>query len=333
MRVTSSTVRAFGVAFLVALSGLSACGLINSDIAKVTFDLPPQKVSFDLAPITCRRATPWPFLAATGRSSRTAAIRRGLPTVDCGVTPLLCLPNAQGMNVCTAEVTVSQYTTVDLSNVDSRLMTAKSLANISINRISYTVDSNSLNTDLPPAIIYLAPHGVTDPNDTSAKKFGTVPSIPAGTTPTGNVNLEPDAAATFSSFTRDISMSFNLIVQETLDVPSGAPVPSGAVQITVTGQLQASLVELCYAVAREASLGCRRLRALGGATGPVSVTGVTTGVPSAAATGARLAPARVRTPDDAPAFTRSFSSLPTLKKGRRFGRTSTASPVRGLRPS
>src|ERR671937_557143 len=33
-----------------------------------------------------------------------------------------------------------------------------------------------------------------------------------------------------------------------------------------------------------------------------------------------------------PLFTRSRSSLPTLKKARRLGRTWTASPVRGLRP-
>ncbi len=32
-------------------------------------------------------------------------------------------------------------------------------------------------------------------------------------------------------------------------------------------------------------------------------------------------------------FTSSFSSLPTLKNGRRFGGTGTGAPVRGLRPS
>ncbi len=242
MRVTSSTVRAFGVALLFALLGLSACGLISSDIAKVTFDLPAQKVSFDLASYHLPAGNTVAVPCGDGQLVADCCHPpAGLPTVDCTTTPLLCLPNAQGTNVCTAEVTASQYTTVDLSTVDSRLMTAKSLANVTINRISYTVNSNSLNTDLPPATIYLAAHGVTDPSDPSAKKFGTVPSIPAGTTPTGNVNLEPDAAATFSSFTRDLSMPFNLIVKATLDVPSGAPVPSGAVQITVTGQLSASL--------------------------------------------------------------------------------------------
>src|SRR5688572_22992518 len=34
----------------------------------------------------------------------------------------------------------------------------------------------------------------------------------------------------------------------------------------------------------------------------------------------------------AAALTRSFSSLPTLKKGRRLGLTATVLPVRGLRP-
>ena len=34
-----------------------------------------------------------------------------------------------------------------------------------------------------------------------------------------------------------------------------------------------------------------------------------------------------------PALTRSFSSLPTLKKGSRFGWTLTRTPVRGFRPS
>jgi hypothetical protein len=238
MRVTSyPTVRALGVALLL---GLSACGLINSDIAKVTFDLPPQKVSFDLASYHLPAGNTVPVPCGDGQLVADCCHPpAGLPTVDCTATPLLCLPN-QGTNVCTAEVTATQSTTVDLSNVDPRLMSAKSLANITINRISYTVDSNSLNTDLPPATIYLAPHGVTDPGDMNAKKFGTLPSSPAGTTPTGNVTLEPAAAATFSSFTRDLSMSFNLIVKATLDIPSGAPVPSGAVQITVTGKLQAS---------------------------------------------------------------------------------------------
>ena len=47
--------------------------------------------------------------------------------------------------------------------------------------------------DVPPLSIYLAPDTVTDPTDSRAKLFGTVPAIAAGTTPTGNVQLTSDA--------------------------------------------------------------------------------------------------------------------------------------------
>src|SRR3954449_9712747 len=100
MRVTSSTVRAFGVAFLVALSGLSACGLINSDIAKVTFDLPPQRVSIDLASYHLPAGNTVAVPCGDGQVvAAWCPPPAGLPTVDCTTTPLLCLPNAQGTKV------------------------------------------------------------------------------------------------------------------------------------------------------------------------------------------------------------------------------------------
>ena len=144
------------------------------------------------------------------------------------------------MNVCTAEVTASQYTTVDLSNVDPRLMSAKSLANITINRISYTVDSNSLNTDLPPAIIYLAPHGVTFSQRHDREEIWNRSLHSRRNHPDGQCEPGARRGGDLLVLHADLSMPFNLIVQATLDIPSGAPVPSGAVQITVTGKLQAS---------------------------------------------------------------------------------------------
>src|SRR4051812_15337343 len=62
-------------------------------------------------------------------------------------------------------------------------------------------------------------------------------------------------------------------------------------------------------------------------SGPVELTGTGTG----AAAGASL---RDRAPFAClPAFTRSLSSFPTLKNGKRLGCTLTRTPVRGFRPS
>ena len=160
---------------------------------------------------------------------------------DCTMTMLACEANAGGMNVCTAVVPVSQGQSMNLGQQVPQLQGAVGLGNVSINQISYTVVDNSLNIDLPPVTLYLAPNGVTDPNDPNAKKFGTVPTIAAGSTPMGTVMLESDAAATFASFTHTLSTPFELIAATTVHVPSGTPVPTGKIDMNVTGTLSASL--------------------------------------------------------------------------------------------
>jgi len=160
---------------------------------------------------------------------------------DCTMTMLDCEANAGGMDVCTAVVTLSQSQQLNLGQQVPQLQGAVGLGNVSINNISYTVLDNSLNIDLPPVTLFLAPNGVTDPNDPTAKKFGTVPAITAMSTPMGTVMLESDAAATFASFTHTLSTPFELIATTTVHVPSGTPVPTGKIDMNVTGTLSASL--------------------------------------------------------------------------------------------
>ena len=89
------------------------------------------------------------------------------------------------MNVCTAQVTVSQSQTMNLGQEVQQLSGLTGLVTIKIKRISYQVTANTLDVDVPDVILYLAPSGVTDPDDPSAKKFGTLPAIPAATTTVG----------------------------------------------------------------------------------------------------------------------------------------------------
>jgi hypothetical protein len=225
-----------------ALVGLSACGLLSSDITKVTFTLPSKTVQFDTSSLNIPSGNTVAVPCGSGQIVMDCCHPpAGLPAPDCNAVNIICAANPQGTDVCTAEVTVSQSQTLNLGQEVPQLASATSLANLSISQITYSVDSNTMNVDLPPAVIYLAPSDVTDPTDTRAKRFGTVPVIPAGTTPTGSVSLEPDATTTFGAFTHDLRTPFNLILTTTVDVPSGSPIPSGAVQITVTGKMSASL--------------------------------------------------------------------------------------------
>jgi hypothetical protein len=226
------------------LSGLTGCGLIDPNITKVTFDLPTQSYSVDASTLKLPAGSTQAVPCGSGQLITDCCnppAGLGLPMPDCSMTMLACEANSGGTDVCTAVVTVSQSQTLNLGQQVPQLQGAVGLGNVTINQISYTVVDNSLDIDLPPVTLFLAPNGVTDPNDPGAKKFGTVPAITDMSTPMGTVMLESDAASTFASFTHTLSTPFNLIATTTVHIPSGTPVPSGKIDMNVTGRLSASL--------------------------------------------------------------------------------------------
>jgi hypothetical protein len=220
----------------IAVLGLVGCGLISTDITKVTFDLPTETYTFDTAQWNIPPALDgavFPSVACPpGGDCCTLGTAVGL---SCTTTPLSCMSGS-----CGASLPESQATVINLStDVMPSLSSYTSLVSISISRITYTVRSNSLNIDVPPLSIYLAPNGVTDPTDSRAQLFGTVPTIAAGTTPTGNVKLEPNAATVFQTFTSNLATPFEIITAATVVIGAGTPVPTGAITIDVTGALSA----------------------------------------------------------------------------------------------
>jgi hypothetical protein len=160
-----------------------------------------------------------------------------LPAPDCSTTQIACEQNENGMDVCTAQATVSQSQVMNLGQEVQQLSGLTGLVSISIKQISYRVDANTLDVTIPDVILYLAPSGVTDATDPSAKKFGTLPSIAAGTTPSGDVILEPNAASVLESFTQNIRSPFTFIAATTLKVTRS---PTGRIDMTISGQLSAS---------------------------------------------------------------------------------------------
>jgi hypothetical protein len=210
---------------------LAGCGLISSDVSRITVDLPSQTYTFDTSMWgNIPTGATFPSIPCTSDPDCCS-----LPTVNCTMTPLVC-----DNSVCEAQIPESVSTTVSLAGQPGLTQTA-SLVKITISSITYAVSNNTMNVDLPPFIIYMAPNNVTSPSDTRAIAFGTVPAIPAGTNPSGQVQLMANSAATFEMFTGNISVPFNLIAATTVDIPGGSPIPSGHITVTVSGTLSAQL--------------------------------------------------------------------------------------------
>ena len=217
---------------------LAGCGLIDSDIARVNFALPSKTYAFNASSFNLPAGASQEVPCGPDQTITDCCNPpQPLPMPDCAMTPLVCEPNGGATGVCTAVVTVSTGQAVNLSSEVPDLAGATSLVDLRIEHIDYKVPSNTLNVDVPPMALYLAPAGVTDPNDTRAVKFGTLPLIPAMSTSPGRVTLEPGANAAFASFAADPSMPFAFIGATTIKIPSGSPTPTGAIQIVVSGQL------------------------------------------------------------------------------------------------
>jgi hypothetical protein len=224
---------------LVALSVLGSlvslgCNLINSDITALTFELPTKSYHFDTQGMnipagTAPRVACGPSEAVTDCCAPPVAI----PGLDCAAVPLTC-----DGGFCTGHKTVSVAQMMNLGQEapELRNVTGQSLADIFIKRITYTA-SNNLNVPLPEVTLYLAPAGVTDP--ASAMKFGTVPSVAAHSTASGDVVLDPAGQQTFSGYAHNFGTPFGFIAATTLDVPPDSPFPNGSVDISVTGTISA----------------------------------------------------------------------------------------------
>jgi hypothetical protein len=209
------------------------CGLIDSDISRLTFALPEKTYMVDAGALSPPLGSIPSVPCGDGELvTDCCAPPPPLPTPECSTTPILCLSG-----VCTARLTVEQSQEINLAQEDARLANRPSFGDLSIASISYRVPENSLNVTIPEIVLTL-----TDIGGTRSRKFGTIPSIPAGTTvASGNVILEPGAEGIFSEFASDLSKPFKLIGTTTIDVPSGSAAPTGRITVQVTGSLSVSL--------------------------------------------------------------------------------------------
>jgi len=221
----------------IAALGLVGCGLISTDITRLTFDLPTETYTFDTS--MWGNLPPGQVPAVPCTADGDCCTAGGLVGISCTTTPLAC--NA---GTCEARIPESVSSNINLVMQVPALSSfpGHALSSVTISSITYSVSNNTLNDDLPALTLYLAPNGVTDPNDPGALKFGTTSPVPAGTDPTNQkVTLVSNAAQVLSMFTSNISTPFNIIAATTVVIAAGTNVPKGAITLAVTGTISAQL--------------------------------------------------------------------------------------------
>lgn len=230
-RWVSRVVRtALGIASLVG--GVGSCGLVSSDVTSVAVDLPSKSYTFDTGYTGPAGTIP---VVACGDGQLVTDCCNPLPgvTVNCASTPLVCAAGA-----CTYQTTFKSVSKVDLAAEAPQYQqySGQTLVSLSLNKVTYTVTTNTLNVATPEITIYLAPDGITDPSDPAAAKFGTIAPIPAGTLATGTVTQAPGAGTAFGKYAQNWATPFTFIATAPVEVKGGNPIPMGKMTVAVSGQ-------------------------------------------------------------------------------------------------
>jgi hypothetical protein len=229
-------------ATLLPLAVGGGCGLFNTDIATVSFDLPARSYAFDTS--------------QTGWNPGTSTAFAMVPTIPCTASADCCpvFVTAAGIDctmlVCDAPTQSCAFTvtvetppqSVNLKNEVPELASysSQSVLDITLSRLTFDVNVNSLNVDLPPVDLFVASQNATSTADPSAVKFGTVPVIPKMTTATGsNVTLDPAGKTAFEKIAMNFGTPFVFLARTQVVVPGGTPAPTGALTLTIHGRLSA----------------------------------------------------------------------------------------------
>lgn len=217
------------------------CGLLDSDITSVKFDLPVKSYTFD----TAQAGGTFPTASLPSISCSTAAecctAAMAAPTLDCGT--VICDAVTSTCAVTANIETPPPQQTIDLKMEVSALsgFSSQSVLDVTINKITYDIPANSLNIDLPSVELFVADQGATNTAHASARRFGTVPPITAGATLTGGaVALDPQGQEAFKEHAHKFGTPFVFMARTTVVVAGGTPVPMGAITLTIRGQLKAN---------------------------------------------------------------------------------------------
>lgn len=221
-----------------AVVGAPSCGLISSDITSVKFNLPPRSYDFSTTQAGLNLpAAELPSVPCSATADCCGLVSLVVPGIDC--SPIIC-DAPSGTCALTATIE-SPPQTVDLKSQAPELQgySNQTVLDVTISQISYTIPLNTLNVDLPPIQLFVAPSGTTSASDPAAKKFGTVPAIAAGSTAPGKVTLDPAGQDAFVGFAHNFGTPFVFLASTTVVAAGGTPVPMGTMRVTITGQLTA----------------------------------------------------------------------------------------------
>jgi len=217
-----------------------ACGLVDPNITEFDLTLPSKQFTIDASRWGLMNADVLASTPCSASSDPCAAGAAAACTDPANPCSAVCDTTTM---TCDLTLPVSLYDGVDLVNEKPELQTIEGqpLLDVTIDSIDFEVSANTMNVETPEMVVYAAPSTVMAP-EARAKRIGTVPPIPAGTTRTKTpIDFDPMGRANLATFMADFKTPFNIIVGSELLLEAGDMVPAGALTVRVIVEAHAGL--------------------------------------------------------------------------------------------
>jgi len=205
---------------------VGGCGLISSDVTDFQLRTMPHMFTVDTGSYMVNQT------AANAYLGQSCA---GAPTECAQWVQSACTTNCSGScdtttQKCDLGLNVGVYQKVDLNSENPELSTTSKepVVKVTIDAITYQVNDNTLNVETPELTVYVAPMSVMSPSDPMAQAIGTIPAIPAMSTPVAtNMMFTPDGKANLATVMGNYMTPFNVIVGSTIVLKDGDAFPTG----------------------------------------------------------------------------------------------------------
>jgi hypothetical protein len=219
---------------LGAITGvaLAGCGLISTDVTNFDLTLPEKKFTVDASGWQVDQMAAERFL-----SQRCDAAPDMCSSAVKDACPMGCSGVCNAAKTCdlSLDISLSQSINLVMEKPELQSLTSEPLIKVTIDSVTYTVMSNSLNVDTPELTVYVAPTSVVASNDVQAKPIGTIASVPAMHTITSPEPMvfTPTGRAQLVSIMSSFKTPFNVLLGASIVVRAGEPVPMGKLDAVV----------------------------------------------------------------------------------------------------
>jgi|HubBroStandDraft_6_1064221.scaffolds.fasta_scaffold38856_3 hypothetical protein len=219
------------------------CGLVSSNAADVSLDLPPKPFSIDTSGWQVTQDAATAYLATTCTPSTTTAmdVCAAAATAAC---PMNCSGSCDASaHTCDLALQIAAHQMVDLLTEEPSLesLASHSDVTVTVDSVQYEVVDNTLSIATPPITVYVAPMSATLPTDSGVTAIASIEPVAAkAVVATENLSFLDGGQAALTAAMSDFKDPFNVIVGATITLAAGDPLPTGKLDATVQINAHAS---------------------------------------------------------------------------------------------